>query len=106
MSNEIQTEAIDYERAAKESGWKRVPNCKFVKLGEGGKLYCSYYYNEARDEMLDELGPQLFDDIGMDRGLDAEVWKGNLVRGCSVKECPNFSARLMNRLRSGPHLEE
>ena len=106
MSQEIHTEENEYEQAARDGGWKKAPHCKFVIMGQDGKLYCSFHYNEARSEILERLGSQTFEDIGLNDAPDSEVGKGNLVTGCSVEECPSFSSRFVNRLRSEPRPEE
>jgi hypothetical protein len=98
MAMEIQTEMADYEAQAKRGGWKKMPQCEFVMRGTDGKLYCTYYYNQARAEMQEKLDPRLVEDIGLDQGPESDIWKGNLVRECSVKECPSLSHKLANKL--------
>ncbi len=100
LTLEIQSETATYETAAKQAGWRKVPHCQYVMRANDGKLYCGYHYTEARSEMLEKLDPRLFDDIGMDEGPDSQLWKGNLVKECSVKECPSFWHKLTNRLGS------
>jgi hypothetical protein len=98
LSIEVEQTEATYENAAKRGGWKKAPHCQYVIRAEDGKLYCGYQYAEARSEMLEKLDPRQFEDIGMDAGPDSEIWKGNLVNECSVKECPSFWQKLSNKL--------
>jgi hypothetical protein len=86
------------EKTAMQTGWKKQPQCHFVLQGRDGKMYCAYDYEQLRATASKVSELDLQSDSGLPQDYCEALSIGEIVKECTVKECPSLVQRIRNKL--------
>ncbi|MHB1908474.1 MAG: hypothetical protein ACYCQJ_06335 [Nitrososphaerales archaeon] len=83
-----------FTKASKKAGWKEIPRCPYILLGDDGELHCTYALETLEKDLHSallyggELNPSKLHAIDSNRSETKDI--------CSVAQCPRLSTQKRN----------